>query len=106
MRLTDKFVKNTTQIGRHTDDNLTGFMLFVRNGKRKMYKQWVYRYQTGGKRLDFGLGSYPCVSLAEARKRFFKASFEVAEGCKPTAYWRITKKPKKTLFKDYALKYI
>ena len=106
MRLTDKFVKNTTQIGRHTDDNLTGFMLFVRNGKRKMYKQWVYRYQTGGKRLDFGLGSYPCVSLAEARKRFFKASFEVAEGCKPTAYWRVTQKPKTTLFKGYALKYI
>ena len=49
--------------------------------KRKYYKQWVYRYQLGGKRLDFSLGTYPSVSLAEARKRLLKAY-----GCKTCRY--------------------
>ena len=106
MKLTDKFAKNTTQIGRHTDDGLTGFMLFVRNVKGRIYKQWIFRYQLGGVRSDFHLGAYPTVSLAEARKRLLKASSAVTEGRKPTAYWRVTSRPKKRLFKEYALKYV
>ena len=106
MRLTDKFAKNTTKVGRHTDDSSTGFMLFVRHNKGKYYKQWVYRYQLGGKRLDFSLGTYPSISLADARKRLFKASSEVANGCRPKAHWRVDKAPEKILFKDYALRYV
>src|SRR5437773_4618637 len=30
-------------------------------------KSWVYRFQLGKKRRDMGLGSYPDISLAEAR---------------------------------------
>ncbi len=30
-------------------------------------KSWVFRFQIGGKRRDMGLGSYPDISLAEAR---------------------------------------
>ena len=106
MRLTDKFAKNTTKVGRHTDDSSKGFMLFVRHNKGTYYKQWVYRYQLGGKRLDFSLGTYPSISLAEARKRLLKASSEVAEGCRPKAHWRVENAPEKTLFKDYALRYV
>ncbi len=32
-------------------------------------KSWVFRYQLGGKRRDMGLGPYPDISLAEARRR-------------------------------------
>ena len=31
-------------------------------------KNWVYRYQLNGRRTTFGLGSYPGVCLAEARR--------------------------------------
>src|SRR5436190_10856787 len=32
-------------------------------------KAWVFRYQLGGKRRDMGIGSYPAISLADARQR-------------------------------------
>ena len=32
-------------------------------------KGWILRYQLDGRRRDMGLGSYPDVSLAEARKK-------------------------------------
>jgi integrase len=32
-------------------------------------KSWVFRFQIGGKRRDMGLGAYPDISLAEARRR-------------------------------------
>jgi integrase len=32
-------------------------------------KAWVFRYQLGGKRRDMGIGSYPTISLADARQR-------------------------------------
>lgn len=32
-------------------------------------KRWVFRYQADGRRHDMGLGSYPEISLAEARQR-------------------------------------
>ena len=31
-------------------------------------RSWVLRYQVAGKRRDLGLGSYPSVSLADARE--------------------------------------
>jgi hypothetical protein len=40
------------------------------NGKEKPgSKAWVFRFQLNGKRRDMGLGSYPDISLAEARQR-------------------------------------
>jgi integrase len=32
-------------------------------------KSWIYRYRSDGRRHDLGLGSYPDVSLADARER-------------------------------------
>jgi len=32
-------------------------------------RSWVFRFQLAGKRRDMGLGSYPEISLAEARSR-------------------------------------
>ena len=61
-RLTAAFVKQAAP-GRHYDEN--GLMLLVRpSGSR----QWVQRLTISGKRRDIGLGGYPIVTLAEARK--------------------------------------
>lgn len=50
-------------LGRHADGG--GLYLAVSgNGGRS----WVYRFTMGGKRKEMGLGGYPTVSLAEARK--------------------------------------
>src|SRR5271170_6765541 len=32
-------------------------------------KSWVFRFQLDGKRRDMGLGPYPDISLAEARRK-------------------------------------
>jgi integrase len=34
-------------------------------------KSWIFRYRNGGQRHDLGLGSYPDISLAEARERAY-----------------------------------
>jgi len=60
-RLTDKGVKNAPA-GRHGDGD--GLQLVVSaSGRRK----WILRYQLAGTRRDMGLGSYPSVTLAQAR---------------------------------------
>ncbi len=60
-RLTDRAVR-TVGVGRYGDGD--GLHLFVsENGRGK----WVLRFQMNGARRDMGLGSYPAVSLADAR---------------------------------------
>ncbi len=46
-------------------------------------RSWVFRYQVAGKRRDFGLGSYPSVTLAEAREAARFARAKLAQGIDP-----------------------
>lgn len=46
-------------------------------------RSWVLRYQVVGKRRDFGLGSYPSVTLAEAREAARAARAKLAQGIDP-----------------------
>ena len=48
-------------------------------------KSWVQRIVVNGRRRDLGLGSYPAVSLAEARRKAAANSSEVAAGQDPAA---------------------
>lgn len=68
-RLTDLMVRQA-QPGRHADGN--GLHCYVRPDG---YCSWVQRITIDGKRCDLGLGSYPLVSLAEARE-------SAAENCR------------------------
>ena len=43
-----------------------GLYLKVRDGNSK---SWIFRYRTGGKLRDMGLGPFHTVSLAEAREK-------------------------------------
>ena len=63
MSLTDRQVRAATS-GRHTDGN--GLYLVVSESGRR---NWVLRYQMNGRRRDKGLGSYPMVSLLDARNK-------------------------------------
>lgn len=46
-------------------------------------RSWVLRYQVAGKRRDFGLGSYPSVTLADAREAARAARAKLAQGIEP-----------------------
>ena len=73
--LTVLAVKNLKKPGRYGDSG--GLYLYVApNGS----KSWVQRISTGGKRRDLGLGGYPSVSLAEARRRAVANKAAVREG--------------------------
>ena len=62
-RLTAAAVRNITKPGRHADGE--GLYLNVRGSGSK---SWLQRVNVGGRRRELGLGPYPRVSLAEARR--------------------------------------
>lgn len=68
----------TAAAGRHTDGR--GLILYVKASGRR---SWVLRYQMNGRRRDFGLGSWPEVTLAMARQRAIEARRRIAEGIDP-----------------------
>ena len=74
-RLTDKFCK-TAPDGTHADGN--GLNLRVGNGGRQ--RSWGLRVMVSGKARLLGLGSYPAVSLADARRAATAARTELKAG--------------------------
>ena len=62
--LTELEVKSLTTPGRYSDGN--SLYLKVSESNRK---SWLCRYRVEGKQREAGLGSYPFVSLKEARKK-------------------------------------
>lgn len=61
-KLTVKGIDNLKKTGFYTDGD--GLCLSV---KKSGSKSWVHRYQLNGRRRDMGLGSYPEISLRQAR---------------------------------------
>jgi integrase len=57
-----------------------GLLLEVRTGGGRA---WLYRYMLAGKRRDMGLGAYPAVGLAEARRKARAAAHQVEAGTDP-----------------------
>ena len=64
MKLSATKVKALNEMGRYSDGE--GLYLYI---SKWGSKSWVQRITVGGRRRDIGLGGYPTVSLAEARKR-------------------------------------
>ena len=80
MRLSATKVKALCSPGRYSDGE--GLHLFIgKSGK----KSWVQRITIDGKRRDMGLGGFPAVSLAQARKRASDNRAAVADGKDPLA---------------------
>nr|WP_319250520.1 integrase arm-type DNA-binding domain-containing protein [uncultured Celeribacter sp.] len=63
--------------GRHGDGN--GLELHKRGDTGK----WIWRYSLAGKRREMGLGAWPSVSLAEARKERDRWALELSRGRDP-----------------------
>ena len=82
---TDTFIRNLKTIGRYTDSATQGLNLQI---KKAGGKYWTFRYQYQGKRHDLGLGTYPTISLKEARSRAINARNKINQGQKPDAAWR------------------
>jgi integrase len=63
-RLSARTVQTVKDRGLHAD----GKGLYLRIGPTGS-KSWIYRYRTGDRQHDLGLGPYPDITLAEARER-------------------------------------
>jgi integrase len=81
--LTDVDVRNAKS-GEHTDGD--GLILVVRPARSgaKPRRSWVLRIVASGRRRKLGLGVYPSVSLAEARRKAQDARRALAEGIDPS----------------------
>ena len=83
-------VESASQPGKLYDGN--GLHLLIRdNGS----KYWIHRYMSSGRRHDLGLGSYPEVTLREARKMRDTNKIMLAKGEDPISRRRFVKKANK-----------
>ena len=73
-------VKSSLKPGRYMDGD--GLMLEV---KQSGSKSWVVRLQAGGKRRDYGLGSFKDISLSEARDLAREYRKKLRQGADPIA---------------------
>lgn len=87
-------VKSLCDPGRYSDGE--GLHLYIGKTGRK---SWVQRITIDGRRRDIGLGGYPAVSLAQARKRSADNRAVVADGKDPVSDKR---KPRMPTFKEAA----
>ena len=78
MKLSATRVKALRDPGRYTDGD--GLHLFI---SKAGGKSWVQRITIDGRRRDIGLGGYPTVSLAQARKRAADNRASIADGKDP-----------------------
>jgi integrase len=77
VRLSDRAIKAAGP-GRHGDGD--GLFLEV---SAKGSKSWLLRFQLAGKRRDMGLGRYPEIGLADARRAAAEARALIARGADP-----------------------
>ncbi len=78
MALSPKVIDTITQAGRYSDKH--GLYLKVTPSGSK---SWIFRYQFEGERHDAGLGSYPAVSLTDARKAAIAMRASLDRGIDP-----------------------
>lgn len=69
--------------GRHSDGG--GLYLAIDGDGETQRRRWLYLFQWNGKRREMGLGGYPAVSLAAARKARDDAEQLVRRGVDPIA---------------------
>ena len=82
IRLTHTFVKTVTRPGRYGDGRggLGLSVLVKENAAGGLNKTWSQRLRIGRKIATLGLGSFPVVTLADARKRVLDNARRVYHG--------------------------
>lgn len=79
-------VRNLKEPGRYNDGD--GLILEVRPGGSK---SWIARLQSNGRRRDYGLGSFKCISLNEARERAREYRKQLRSGIDPLEAKRLAR---------------
>ncbi len=79
------FVRSVRQPGRYGDGRGGhGLTILVKRRKNgRLSKTWAQRIRIHGKETNLGLGSYPAVTLAEARRRALRNRQAIEEGRNP-----------------------
>lgn len=87
-------VQSLTEPGRHWVDN----GLFLQIDKRNLSKSWVFRYRdrSNSKLKSKGIGGYPALSLAEARKKADGYRMMLHSGTDPIQTERAKREANKT----------
>lgn len=75
--LTDRFCRTVREDGHYSDGK--GLYLVVDGRGRR----WMFRYQIGGRRREMGLGPFPEIGLAAARKAAEEARSKAKSGTDP-----------------------
>jgi integrase len=81
--LTDLQVRRINKVGWHAVGGIAGLLLQVRKPAKEgaqIPRSWILRVNNGGERQPIGLGSYPQVSLAEAREQAGKLVIQARQG--------------------------
>ena len=81
--LSDLQVRRITRVGWHAVGGVAGLLLQVRkptNEGAQMPRSWILRIKVGDQRQPIGLGSYPQVSLADAREQGGKLALQAKQG--------------------------
>ncbi|WP_173955727.1 tyrosine-type recombinase/integrase [Polynucleobacter tropicus] len=105
IKLDYQTVKNLKQPGRYTDALVKGLHIWV---KPNLNKYWIFRFTHNGKQHNTSLGSFPALSIADARLKTQQARDELTKGTNPVAAKRASKALKqaveteKVRFKDFA----
>jgi len=105
IKLEFQTVKNLKQPGRYTDALVKGLHIWV---KPNLNKYWIFRYTHQGKQHNISLGSFPALTIAEARIKAQQARNELDNGTNPVATKNASKalkqvpKKEKIRFKEFA----
>lgn len=104
-QLSDRAVAAIKAAGRHPVGGVPGLLLRV---TETGHRGWVLRTTVGDKRRDLGLGSYPEVTLAEAREKARKSISAVrfGETLTPARATRAAASAANRTFKDCALDFL
>jgi hypothetical protein len=81
--LTDLQVRRLDRPGWHAVGGVPGLLLQVRKptgASTKLSRSWVLRIKNGSKRVPLGLGSYPQLTLKEAREKARRLVLEARDG--------------------------
>jgi integrase len=81
-RLSGEDIREETKPGRYADGG--GLFLEIRRTKAgTLSRSWTLRFQLNDKRRDMGLGSFPTVTLTEARRKANEARVSIGRGIDP-----------------------
>jgi len=92
--LSDLQVRRLTRVGWHAVGGVAGLLLQIRHPAREgavLPRSWILRVKVGDQRQPIGLGSYPQVSLAEAREMARKLVIQAKQGVNLKASKRAAK---------------